>query len=203
MIARLAGLILLAIVSTGAAAQVLYKWVDADGKTQYSDKPPKNFKGTVTRIEPEPAPLNAVPLLPKPVAAPAKAGTPGPVDLARERRERREALQARVDAAQAKVDAAKKALETGSESSESDRQAIQQNITPPNSGKGIGGGMHGMTGRGNCRKVKDAAGREALVCSSALLTEEYRERVTKLEESLAKAEEELARAEDDYRRGVD
>lgn len=201
MIGRAGCIVVLALLSTTAAAQVLYKWVDANGKTQYSDKPPKDFKGTVTRIEPE-SPLNTVPLLPKATPA-AKSSTGTPVDIARERRERREMLQLRVDAAQAKVDAAKKALAEGSESTESDRQAIQQNITPPNSGKGIGGGMHGITPRQNCRKVKDAAGKEALVCSSALLTEEYRERVSKLEADLAKAEEELASAEEAYRRGVD
>ena len=46
----------LACVSWAAEAQVLYKWIDADGKVQYSDTPPKNPKGPVTRIEPDVAP---------------------------------------------------------------------------------------------------------------------------------------------------
>ena len=44
-----------------ASAQVLYKWTDADGKTQYSDRPPKNFNGTVTRMEPDVQPTPVAP----------------------------------------------------------------------------------------------------------------------------------------------
>ena len=49
-----AAILAIAFAACGdAAAQALYKWVDNDGKTQYSDRPPKNYAGVVTRIEPD------------------------------------------------------------------------------------------------------------------------------------------------------
>ena len=47
----------IALACGEAAAQVLYKWMDADGKTQYSDRPPKNFAGPVTRLEADEQPI--------------------------------------------------------------------------------------------------------------------------------------------------
>ena len=38
-------LLLAAAAIVPAGAQPLYKWVDDNGKTQYSDRPPKGFKG--------------------------------------------------------------------------------------------------------------------------------------------------------------
>jgi hypothetical protein len=57
---------------SGALAQTLYKWIDKDGKVQYTDKPPVNFKGEVTRIEADaqPPPLKPAP---KPAAKPQAA----------------------------------------------------------------------------------------------------------------------------------
>ena len=46
-----AAAIALAIAVAPAGAQTLYKWVDDSGKTQYSDKPPKAFKGQFGTID--------------------------------------------------------------------------------------------------------------------------------------------------------
>lgn len=175
-----------------AFAQVLYKWTDAEGKVQYSDQPPKSFKGPVTRIEPDAvaAPKVAAPRPPE-KALPDGVKPPEPVDLARERRERRERLQAKLDEARARVEAASKALEEGRDRRDGDQQFIQQRVKDPN-------------GRVNCRKVKDAAtGKEVLICGTPVLNEQYFDRVAQLEAELKAAEESLTEAERAYRRGVD
>src|SRR3954447_20035046 len=54
---RLARLVFLAaaVMSAGiAAAQTLYKLVDKNGKVTYSESPPKEFDGTVTRMDIDP-----------------------------------------------------------------------------------------------------------------------------------------------------
>lgn len=48
-------LICLAAIALPAHAQV-YKWVDANGKTQYSDKAPENKKSGVSEVKIAPAP---------------------------------------------------------------------------------------------------------------------------------------------------
>ena len=209
--------LLAATASLPGAAQVVYKWIDATGKVQYSDQPPKDFKGEVTRMEREPAqatiPLDAV----KPVKPALADGVKAP-DPGRERRERREKLQARIDAARAKVDAARSALDAGRESTEEDRRVIQQRVPPqpgmsgaqqiavnpdPTQGQTLGGGMHGMTPRANCRVAQGADGRPTTLCAASLLGQDYFDRVERLEAALAQAEEELDAAEKAYRRGVD
>ena len=206
-----------AVAALPCAGQAIYKWTDATGKVQYSDQPPKNFKGAVTRMEREPAqatvPLDMV----KPVV-PALADGVKPPDPARERRERREKLQARLDVARAKVEAARIALDAGRESTEEDRRVIQQRVPQqqgnsgapqmavnpdPTQGQVLGGGMHGMTPRGNCRVARDANGNAATLCAASLLSQDYFDRVERLEAALAQAEEELAAAEKAYRLGVD
>ena len=213
----------LLLAAGGAVAQTFYKWIDAAGKVQYSDRPPKDFKGAVERIEVEPS---APPRVVAPAIVPPKAETRGadeggkaeaPVDLVTKRRALRAKLQADVDAARERVDAARKALEEGSEPQPEERQAIQQRLdkagnTGPNTSlanadatqnRVVGGGMHGMAARSNCRSTKDARGKVAVICPTMVLKEEYFSRQEKLEEALRKAEEELAAAEEAYRRGVD
>jgi hypothetical protein len=200
-------------------ARVVYKWTDMDGKVQYSDQPPKNFKGSVTRIEADvPADNPAVPppAGPKRAIAPAAAGEPAR-DIARERRDRRERLSARLDQARAKVDEARKALSDGEEAQDGERQVIQQRVLnkgntgaqqmapnpdPTQNQPATGGGM-GMVARSNCRAAKDANGKVVQICAAAILNDAYFERQARLEEALHKAEEELSAAEEAYRRGVD
>ena len=198
--------------SGGAAAQVLYKWVDAQGRVQYSDKPPKDFKGEVTRIEAEDYP----PAVVRPLPQPAAKGQDGKADLNTQRRLLRERLAADVARAREKRDAAKRALDEA-QPTDDERQVIQQRVakggnTKPQpianrdatQARPTRGGMHGMSAdRTNCREVV-SNGRKGVVCPTSIPGgEEFRERVKVLEEALAAAEEELTAAETAYRRGVD
>ena len=185
-----------------AGAQPLYKWVDDNGKTQYSDRPPKGFKGEVTRIEPE---TEKTSLPPVPAAAPAPGmppaaaekarAAPEHIDVAAKRRATRLRLEADLARAREKVDAAKKALALSDTPEPEERQTIQQ--------RGATGGMHGMTQRPNCRVETAASGKKVTMCPTSVPTTEYHDRVARLEEDLRKAEEELAAAELAWRRGVD
>jgi hypothetical protein len=183
----------LAALALPAGAAVLYKWVDAEGKTQYSDRPPKGFKGEVIRIDAEPdkgMPGVAPPAAPTlPSAARDKEGE----DIGLKRRAARTQLEARLAQARAKVEDARKALETA-EPGADERQVVQQ--------RNAGGGMHGMTARSNCRE--EGTGKsKVLMCPTMIQTDEYRDRIARLEADLRKAEEELAEAERAWRRGVD
>ena len=216
MSARLAAALLLALAAGGADAQVLYKWMDAHGRIQYSDKPPKDFKGEVTRIEPDVQPPAVVrPPAPAPKAAAGAKDAKQPT-LNDKRRATRERLAADVARARDKRDAAKRALDEA-EPTDDERQVIQQRVTKGSNtrpqpianrdatqARPTGGGMHGMSAdRTNCRETV-SNGRKAVVCPTSIPGgEAFRERVKALEEALAAAEEELATAERAYRLGVD
>jgi hypothetical protein len=196
-LAAAAAVALLAFGAAPAAfAQVLYKWVDATGKIQYSDVPPKNFKGEVTRIVPDEQP--AVPA-PVPRAAPPspEAGDRPAADLATQRRTLRNQLFDRLSQARARLDAAKLALADAPGPGPEERQIVQQRL------QGGGGGMHGLSsGRSNCREVvKD--GKKSTFCPALLATAPYYERIEALEQAVRAAEEELAAAEQAFRRGMD
>lgn len=212
-----AGLLLLAgLAASGAGAQVLYKWIDAQGRVQYSDKPPKNFKGEVTRIEPEVQPPTAPRWEPPARAAAPESSTAPKTDINSQRRANRERLTAALESARDKRDAARRALDEAAPTDD-ERQVIQQRVSKGGNAKPqpianrdatqarpTGGGMHGMSAdRTNCRETV-SKGRKAVVCPTSIPGgEAYRERVKALEEALAAAEEELAAAETAYRRGVD
>ena len=196
----------------GASAQTLYKWTDAQGRVQYSDKPPKDFKGQVTRLDSEDYP----PAVVRPVPQPAAKGQDGKADLNSQRRAVRERLAADIARARDKRDAAQRALDEA-QPTDDERQVIQQRVSKggnskpqpianrdPTQARPTGGGMHGMSAdRTNCREVV-TNGRKAVVCPTSIPGgEAYRERLKALEEALAAAEEELAVAERAYRRGVD
>jgi hypothetical protein len=193
-----------------AGAQVLYKWVDADGKTQYSDKPPKNFTGTVTRMEPDEQPA-AAPAYRAPARIPDEAATPQR-DMAATRRELRRKLGENVALARANLESAKAALE-GAVPQDDERQVIQQRVEKdrpvPGAGSASTGGMFGSGGmmggpqRSNCKTVKDASGRTVTTCPTSVPNDAYYERAKKLEEAVKAAEEALEAAEQAYRRGAD
>ena len=188
-----------------AGAQTLYKWVDRDGKTHYSDKAPAGFKGEVTRIEAD-APAASVSAAPpsreeKPAKAqPAKeeAEEDKPADIATKRRRLREELAARVAAAHAKVEAARKALEVGEPTEEGEQQMVQQrharNASRPE---------RTPQPRSNCMARNDPDGTPFWMCPTPVRGDAYFERQKALEEGVRKAEAELAEAENAYRRGVD
>lgn len=196
-----------------ARAQVLYKWVDADGKTQYSDRMPKNSSGPVTRIEPDEQPPPRV--IPKPFAKPlqrAEESVAPPNDSAGQRRETRRKLEAHLEAARAKLASAKAALEAGAPQDD-ERQVIQQKVEKGRAAPGAGsastggmlgsGAMHGGAARTNCRTVKGGDGKTITTCPTMVPNDGYYERVKSQEEAVKAAEEELAAAEQAYRRGAD
>ncbi|HUP30418.1 MAG TPA: DUF4124 domain-containing protein [Usitatibacter sp.] len=206
------------LAALAAHAQVLYKWTGADGKTQYSDQPPKGFAGVVTRIEPD---IPATPAAAAPKAAAAREEKPAEetiVDLAAKRRQTRETLRANVERARARVEAARDALKEAQDvPGNDDRQIIQQRVANrgntgtaqnvPNrdtpQARTSGGGMHGMSARANCRNAPGADGKVQAVCPTAMLRPEYFERLERLEEALKKAEADLELAQETYRRNVD
>jgi uncharacterized protein DUF4124 len=212
--------LLLAALS-GVQAQTLYKWTDAQGKVQYSDRPPKNFDGPVTKIEPDQQPTpTPVPVAPKaaPPTEASKANEDSLAGMAARKREMRERLGANVERARARVEAARKALDEAKDvPGDDDRQIIQQRVAGPGNrgtpqglpnpdttqARTTGGGMHGMTARSNCRDAKSADGKTVTICPSSVLKPEYFERIEKLEEELRKAEAELELAQEIYRRNVD
>ena len=187
------------LASPPLAAQVLYKWIDANGKVQYSDQPPKKHTGPVTRIEPDvpatPAPAPKPAVAPAPVSSPPKAAPAE--DIVAKRRATRAALEKRLYAARDKLDAAKKALADASEPSDEERQVVQQKPQPGQ------GGMHGLSSaRSNCTKSV-VNGKAVVTCPTMVIKEEYFDRVGKLEDAVRVAEAELAEAEQAWRRGVD
>jgi exonuclease VII small subunit len=202
---KAASLAFLLLAALPAAGQGLYKWIDDSGKTQYSDRPPKNFKGEVTRIETEvekttlppasptaPAPPPAAPSTTK---ATGKALPPPPAeDILAKRRATRAVLEERLTKARAKVESTKKALEEAQSPEPEDRQVVQQ--------RAVGGGMHGMAPRSNCR-VEMAGNSKILMCPTSVPTMEYQDKLARLEEDVRKAEEELDAAQRAWRRGVD
>ena len=191
----------LLLLASGAFAEVLYKWVDKDGRVHFSDKPPVGFKGEVAKIVtdavPDPPPVAAPRPAPK-VVKPEAEDDEKSVDIATQRRQLREQLAARVAAARVKLEAARKALADGEDASSEERQYVRQEFarderrpdkTPPP--------------RGNCMSQKTTDGKAVWNCPRSIPTEAYFTRQDKLEEAVKKAEEELAEAERAYRRGVD
>jgi len=183
----------------GVLAQTLYKWTDKDGRVQYADKPPANFKGEVTRME-----ADAVPPPLKPAARPAaktqadeeeKDKVP---DTATRRRAERERLSGLLAAARAKVEKARSDLASGEDVLDEERQIVQQHH--PRDAKRP---QNTPAPRQNCMGQTTPEGRTVWNCPTPIPGEAYFERQKALEEALQKAEEELAEAERAYRRGVD
>jgi hypothetical protein len=174
-----------------AYAQVLYKLIDRQGRVTYSDREPKNYEGTVTRIEQDATPT-AVPAT-KPVEpALRKDAVPGMSEV---RRDTREALDRKVREAQARVDAARKAKAEGESPRAEELQTVQHRYPPLRRGE--------APPRANCFQAEDPSGVATLNCPTQVPQESYYERRSKLDAELRKAEEELAAAERAYRRGTD
>lgn len=183
-------------VAWPAAAQVLYKLVDRDGRVTYSDSVPKNYDGQVTRIDPPEAASNVMPSggtgegKAEAVRKPA-----GPEGIGETRRRAREELEKKLRSAQARVEAARKAKAEGGEPQADELQTIQRRMAPPASGQ--------APPNPNCFITTDPRGARTLHCPSRVPDDAFYERQKKLEEDLRLAEEELALAERAYRRGTD
>jgi len=188
---RAALLALFLALSTGAGAQVLFKLVDRQGRVTYSDSEPKNFDGTVTRIEPDTV-SNVVPSGKATEGASRANAISG---MAEERRRTREELEKKLRAAQARVAAARKALAEGDSPLPDEFQTIQRRYPPLASGQ--------APPRPNCFASVDPNGASVLICPGRVPSDAYFDRQKTLAEDLRLAEEELAAAEQAYRRGTD
>lgn len=185
-----------------AASADIYTWTDANGRVQYSDHPPKDFKGVVKRIEPDekPPPSVAVPKA-APVKADAAPVAPLKKDMAGKRREERERLDEALNAARERLAQARKALAESQEPQAEEHQIVMR--------PGGAAGSVPMPGvvpaasRSNCRNQVDSKGRKTTFCPVSMPTEAYFDRIARLEAAVKAAEEELATAERAYRRGVD
>jgi hypothetical protein len=197
--ARSLALLAAGFLALAAQAQVLYKWIDAQGRVQYSDQPPKNFKGEVTRLEPDAAPIPA-PAQAPPAKAPAPlpkaepAPIPASVDPAVKRKELRAKLEGDIARARENLAKARKAREEEASPGVDERQVVQQNFAP---------GTQPATPRSNCREVVAANGKKGLMCPALVPSQAYYERMQQLDEAVARAEADLEAAERAYRRGVD
>lgn len=188
---RILLLALAAALALPAAAQVLYKLVDRQGRTTYTDSVPKNFDGTVTRLEPD----EAATVLPSVKPAEAATKSAPASGIGEDRRRAREDLGRKLRAAQDKVEAARKAKEEGGEPLPEEMQTIQHRHPVPRSGQPMP--------NPNCFVAAEPGGAQALNCPSRVPMEAYYERQKKLDEDLRRAEEELALAERAFRRGTD
>ena len=188
----------LAGIAASSVAQTMYKWTDAQGRIQYSDRPPKDFKGEVTRIESDAQPPQAPAWLPpkavEPKAQEGKQLEKAPGDMNSRRRALREKLAADVTRARERLEAAKKALDGAEGPQVDERQVVQQRFAR---------GTKPATPRSNCREVVGADGRKSLMCPALVPGEGYYDRIRLLEEAVAKAEEDLTLAERAYRQGAD
>jgi Domain of unknown function (DUF4124) len=197
----------LAVPASDACAQVLYKWVDDDGKTQYSDRPPKNFNGTVTRIDPDEQPTPGVPYrVPAAGAKRTDESFVQPPDVAGQRRELRRKLAADVAAAREKLAAAKSMIEATGTPQDDERQVIQQRsdkASPAASSTSATTAGTPASARSNCTTAKNADGHTVTTCPTLIPNEAYYDRIRKLEDDVRAAEESLAEAERAYRRGAD
>ena len=172
----------------------MYRWTDAQGRVQYSDRPPKDFKGEVTKIEADAQPPTPPPLArPLPRAEPAKPVERPAGDLNSRLRATREKLAADVERARERLEAAKKARDGDAGPGVDERQVVQQRFAR---------GTQPATPRSNCRQVTGADGKPQLMCPALVPGEAYYARMKELEDAVAKAEEDLEQAQQAYRRGV-
>ncbi len=178
-------------VAVPAPAQVLYKLTDRQGRVTYSDSVPKNYDGTVVRIESD----TYSNVLPASRAQEAPAAPAAPTGVAQDRRQKRDELEKKLRAAQAKVEAARKAVELGEAPQDGEMQTVQRRHPPLKRGE--------SAPRPNCFQSVDPNGFASLICPQQVPRDSYYERRRKLDEELRLAEEELAVAEREYRRGTD
>ena len=181
-----------AVLAAEPQTRTLYRWTDAEGRVQYSDQPPANFKGAVSKVEVD---LDAnvrasTPPKSQRIAPDVLRDVTPSTDVAKARREKRAKLEAALRAAQDKVAAAKAALEEGEPPKDGEQQVVQRRYA------------RAQASKSNCRTVKEG-GKTNIVCPSIVPSGEYYERQKSLEDALRQAEAELADAESAYRRGVD
>lgn len=198
---RFSLILLLALASVSASAQVLYKYTDARGKVTYSDKAPKaGEKAERMAVDTTTNVVNS------PAGARGSAGSNGkevsadPGVRAKERAALRDDLKAAVDAAQANLDNAKLALEEG----RTPREGEQRITVKPATIKTKDGTI--VTVPTVANPVSTSVGVNPILTpagqNSVTRTDAYSERIASLEAAVKAAEEKLEQAQTNYRRGA-
>ena len=175
--------------------QSVYKQVDKDGKTTYSDQRAAK-EGKPLEIDSD-----------RNVTQSAKDKGTGSKALSieehvKQRRELRDTLRAAIEQAQAALDVAREALAKGQEPREDEWQPTVSNAD--NAGKpNASGVITGRNGQVVCSKVKGPDGSNRVLCPAVQVPgEAFRDRFKALEDAVAKAEESLREAEQNYRRNA-
>jgi hypothetical protein len=172
---RFSLVLLLTVASLQASAQVLYKYVDANGKVTYSDRAPKAGEkaerinaDTTTNVISSPAASRGGAVIKSDGNASGRAAE-------------RDKLKSLVDAAEMDLERAKKALEDGQTPQDGEQRILVKTAT-----------VKGKDGK----PVTVPTGQNAV-----LRTDEYRERIANLESAVKAAEDKLGQAQTNYRRG--
>jgi Domain of unknown function (DUF4124) len=198
---RFSLVLLLALASLQASAQVLYKYVDANGKVTYSDRAPKAGE-KAERIQAD----TKTNVISSPVSASGGAsnnGKEGSADInvrVKERAALRDTLKGQVDAARAELERAKLALEEG----KTPREGEQRIIVKPATVKAKDGTIVTVPTVANPvsspaigNLTPTPAGQNVVTRTDA-----YSERIAGLEAAVKEAEAKLELAETNYRRGA-
>ncbi len=189
------------VSSVQVSAQVLYKYVDANGKVTYSDKPPKPGEkaeriqaDTKTNVIDSPVGSRAI------ASGGGKEGSADVNERIKERAALRETLQGKVDAARAALERAKLALEEGRTPREGEQRVIVKPatvkakdgtiVTVPTTTNPVSSPAVGSL-------TPTPAGQNAVTRTDA-----YSERIERLEAAVKSAEEQLELAQTNYRRGA-
>lgn len=174
-----------------AGAQVLYRYLDKEGRVVLSDRPPA--QGAFERIESDPN-TNVIQSPRRSSDTPSTAGS----TLARERQQRRDKLRAAIDEARKRLEAAQAALRAGQDPQEGEWRPVQ--VRPDNQGKpNSKGQVTALGGKVVC--PIDPYGKPLCVSGNSP-GEEYYKRIEMLEDAVRKAEQALHAAEQDYRRNA-
>lgn len=182
------------ILFAEAQAQVVYRYLDKDGKVVVSDRPPKGIP--FDRIEYD----RSTNLLESPKRqADGKPSKASDVDTRITRRvELRDRLLNELNAARARLAAAREALEKGRDPKEDEWQPTV--TAPDNDGKANSKGV--ITGRGG-RVVCNKDGTGRVVCPAVPVpSEAYHSRVESLQQAVKAAEQAVHDAEQNYRRNA-
>lgn len=102
--------LLLSSAVLAQGTQVIWKLVDKRGRVTYADQPPKEFDGTVTRLE---VPIDSPALQPSPTGRTAQGGATAPAAAPGGRPSAE--LAADLTKARARLEEARKALDAGKE----------------------------------------------------------------------------------------
>lgn len=188
------GLIAALLLIPPAEAQVVYRYLDKDGKVVVSDKPPKGV--AFERIEYD----RSTNVMESPKrSSDGKPAATSEIDARINRRvQLRDQLMAELNAARARLAAAKEALANGRDPKEDEWQPT---VTPPDNGgkpnsKGV---ITGRNGRVVCNR--DGAGR--VVCPAVPVpSEAHYARIEALQQAVAAAEQAVRDAELNYRRNA-